>query len=115
MRICIICSVRQGTPQDVFDYVAQLENVGHVVHFPPRDNPQDDPTGYYICDAMRQAIADSEEVHVFYNSDSQGCHFDLGIAFGLHKTVKIMNPEIDTSSVKSYVKVFCYANDKGIS
>ena len=115
MKVCIICPVRGGTPQAVIDYVCKLENKGVVVHFPSRDNPQSCPTGYYICDAMRQAIIDCDEVHVFYSPDSQGCHFDLGMAFALHKKVRIMNPEVDTTPSKSYIKVFLYANNQGIS
>jgi hypothetical protein len=104
--VTIICPVRGGTPLEIFDYVLKLENEGCHVYFPPRDNPQEDPTGYYICDAMLKAIKRSNEVHVFYSPLSQGCHFDLGMAFALGKNVKVMNPEIDTTEAKSYIKVF---------
>ena len=113
--ICVICPVRNGVPNEVVEYVARLEDHGIEVHFPPRDNPQDDPTGYYICDTMRAAIVRADEVHVFYSPDSQGCHFDLGMCFALGKKVKILNHEIDTTPNKSYVKVFLYANSKSIS
>jgi nucleoside 2-deoxyribosyltransferase len=115
MKITIICPVRNGTPQEVIDYVAKLENEGHQVHFPPRDNPQSDPIGYDICNTMRNAIDWCDEVRVIYNPNSQGTHFDLGMAFALHKKVIIMNDPNDNTPGKSYIKVFRYAIDKGIS
>ena len=44
MKICVICPVRSGTPNEVIEYVSRLEANGAKVHFPPRDNPQNDPT-----------------------------------------------------------------------
>ena len=104
MKITIICSVRRGTPQDVYDYVARLESEGHSIYFPPRDTPQDDPTGLNICLRMKQAISTADEVHIFYSPDSQGIHFDLGMAFALGKNWKIVNNPIDGKE-KSYIKV----------
>lgn len=104
MTITIICSVRQGTPQIVYDYVAKLESEGHNVYFPPRDTPQDDPIGLDICLRMKQAISGADEVHIFYFPDSQGIHFDLGMAFALEKKWKLINIPLDGTK-KSYIKV----------
>lgn len=104
MRIIIICSVRNGTSQDVFDYVDKLEHEGHKVYLPPRDTPQDDPTGLNICLRMCQQIRLADEVHIFYNKDSQGVHFDLGCAFALGKKWKLINNPLDDEK-KSYIKV----------
>ncbi len=104
MRITIICSVRKGTPQTVYDYVAKLESEGHQVYLPPRDTPQDDPTGLNICLRMKQTISQCDEVHILYDSDSQGIHFDLGMAFAFGKKWKIVNDPIDGKE-KSYIKV----------
>ena len=104
MKIAIICPVRNGVPEEVADYVIKLEAKGNLVHFPPRDNPQEDDIGYYICFTMLEAIRKANEVHIWYSPDSQGVHFDLGIAFALHKKLKLINnpPDVDG---KSYIKV----------
>jgi len=104
MRITIICSVRAGTPEGVYDYATELEAQGHQVYLPPRDTPQDDPTGYTICLRMKQAISQADEVHIFYSPASQGTHFDLGMAFALGKRWKLVNNPPD-SEEKSYIKV----------
>lgn len=104
MRIIIICSVRNGTPQEIYNYVTGLEKSGHQVYFPPRDTPQNDPTGLDICLRMCNQIRLADEVHVFYSSDSQGVHFDLGCAFALGKKWKLVNNPEDTQT-KSYIKV----------
>lgn len=104
MKIYIICSVRSGTKQEVYDYVADMEAQGHSVYLPPRDTPQDDPIGLDICNRMLKAITNADEVHVFYYPDSQGVHFDLGCAFALRKKMKLINNPNDGES-KSYIKV----------
>jgi len=104
MKIAIICPIRHGVPKDVEDYVAKLEARGNLVHFPPRDNPQEDTIGYYICFTMLEAIRKADEIHIWYSPDSQGVHFDLGIAFALHKKLKLINNPPDNDG-KSYIKV----------
>ena len=104
MKIVIICSVRSGTPQDVYDYVSKLESEGHNVYLPPRDTPQDDPVGLNIFLRMCQQIRLADEVHIFYNKDSQGIHFDMGCAFALGKKWKLINNPLDDDR-KSYIKV----------
>ncbi len=104
MRIVIICSVRLGTPQEVYDYVEKMERVGHQVYLPPRDTPQDDSTGLNICLRMCQQIRLTDEIHIFYYPDSQGIHFDMGCAFALGKKWKLINDPPDDDK-KSYIKV----------
>jgi len=104
MRIIIICSVRKGTPQWVSDYAHNLEAGGHIVYFPPRDTPQDDPTGLNICLRMCQQIRLADEVHICYAPNSQGVHFDMGMAFALGKKWKLVNNPDDIEG-KSYIKV----------
>ncbi len=104
MKIVIICSVRDGTPSEVYDYVEGLERSGCQVYLPPRDTPQDDSTGLNICLRMCQQIRLADEVHIFYDKDSQGIHFDMGCAFALGKKWKLINNP-DDHSVKSYIKV----------
>ncbi len=104
MRITIICSVRSGTSKEVYDYVEKMEKAGHKVYLPPRDTPQDDPTGLEICLRMCQQIRLADEIHIFYNPDSQGIHFDMGCAFALGKKWKLINDPPDGNE-KSYIKV----------
>lgn len=104
MRVTIICSVRKGTPNWLSHYVWELEKDGHNVYFPPRDTPQEDSTGLNICLRMCQQIRLADEVHICYDSDSQGIHFDMGIAFALGKKWKLINDPTDDNN-KSYIKV----------
>lgn len=104
MKITMICSVRGGVDSGIEDYVRAQENRGNTVYFPPRDTPQNDPIGLDICQRMRVAIEQADEVHIWYNKDSQGSHFDLGMAFALRKKWKLVNNPED-SAEKSYLKV----------
>ena len=62
-------------------YVLRLESEGHQVHWPKRDTKQDgDPIGIRICRDNREAMFTSDEVHVWYDPDSRGSCFDLGMA-----------------------------------
>jgi len=91
-KIFIICTVRgalEGYKKKLRDYVKLLEIAGHKVHLPHRDTDQD-ARGYDICSQNAKAIAKSNEVHIFYNPDSKGTHFDMGIAFALGKKIVIV-------------------------
>jgi hypothetical protein len=105
MKIYIICPVRNGVPEGVAEYVAALESQGHVVHFPPRDAPQDDPTGNLICHVHREAMMESDRVDVFWDVNSKGSHFDLGMAYAFFKPIKIVVVYQPDTEGKSYVKV----------
>lgn len=91
-RAFIICPVRNITPEfqaSIEAHVAHLESLGWVVHYPPRDTAQAGVTEFSICNQNRNAINRADMVFVFWDGKSQGCLFDLGIAFGLHKPVKV--------------------------
>lgn len=105
MKIYIICPVRGGTPKDVEDYVIEQEKLGNVVYFPPRDAPQDDPTGWDICQTHLANMIDSNEVHVFWDVNSRGSHQDLGMAFALVKKLRLIKTYQPDTNGKSYVKV----------
>jgi hypothetical protein len=106
-NIYIICSVANGTPPEVEAYVAQLEAEGHHVHFPPRDVEQNDPTGGWdICNAHGAFMRIADRVDVFYDENSGGSKFDLGMAFILDKPMKLVavyNEKVDAP--KSYLKM----------
>jgi len=93
MRIYIICPVRnapEGWKSAIENYVKMLESQGHEVHFPPRDVNQDDRTGYNICEAHREAMEKADVVHIAYDGKSEGCLFDLGMAFALKKRICVI-------------------------
>jgi hypothetical protein len=105
--IFVICTVR-GAPDEykkkLEDYVEKLEQKGYFVHLPHRDTNQD-ATGYSICSQNRQAIELSDEVHVFYNGNSQGTHFDLGMAFALDKQIIVVENEEIPEKGKSFPRM----------
>jgi hypothetical protein len=108
MKIYLICPVRNAAPEvtkQMEAYVAGLEGQGHQVHFPPRDVNQGDPDGFEICRSHLAAMKECDEVHVYWDPNSKGSHFDLGMAFALGKLVDLayqFEPDIPG---KSYVKV----------
>jgi len=89
MKIFVICPVRSGNLyQEVKTHVEELEKQGHTVHWPCRDTNQDDPTGFNISLQNRKAISEADEIHVAWDGQSQGCLFDLGMAFAFKKRIR---------------------------
>lgn len=87
-KVYLICPVRFVTPveaEEIRRHVGNLEADGDtVVHFPPRDVDQsNDNGGVRICEEHRKAMFESDEVHVWWNEQSSGSHFDLGMAYML--------------------------------
>jgi len=87
----------------LLSYVSELESYGNIVHLPHRDTDQN-KKGLEICIQNKNAIIESDEVHVFYSSLSQGTHFDLGVSFALNKRIKIILNE-EYSEGKSFAKM----------
>ena len=95
MKIFIICTVRNATPEyktRLENYVKSLEEYGHTVHLPHRDTDQN-AKGYNICKQNAAAIFAADEVHILYSSTSQGTHFDMGVAFALNKKIVVIEAE----------------------
>ena len=114
MKDFIICTVRGASEEykkKLEDYVAKLEGEGHKVHLPHRDTKQD-AGGYDICMQNMIAISNADVVHVFYNPDSQGTHFDLGVAFALNKKLLIVE-NIELSAGKSFARMITEWQEKG--
>lgn len=106
MKVFIICSVRGASEEyrtKLETYVSKLENDGVKVHLPHRDTNQN-ARGFDICTQNANAIKEADEVHVFYNSTSQGTHFDMGVSFALGKTIVIAENE-KYGEGKSYPKM----------
>ena len=83
----LICPVRGVSPSVTEKLVADLEAEGWTVHWPHRDTDQNDSSGLRICHDNRKAIKSADVVHVVWDGNSQGCLFDLGMAFAMDKRV----------------------------
>lgn len=96
-KIFVICPVRQAdriTKVKLEEYTRILEEEGNCeVHLPHRDTNQKN-SSFGICSENLEAIKNADEVHVCYNSKSQGIHFDMGVAFALGKKVVIIQNEL---------------------
>ena len=86
-RAFLICPVRGHDKSETAAIVSKLERDGWQVHWPPRDTSQHDALGYRICEDNRRAIAEADRVFVIWDGKSQGCLFDLGMAFAMNKRV----------------------------
>jgi hypothetical protein len=87
----LICPVR-GVNSDVTrSYMEKLEDDGWEVHWPPRDTDQTDDTGWHICQDNGIAISHADRVFVVWDGKSQGCLFDLGMAFAYHKPITVLS------------------------
>ena len=105
-KIFIICSVRDASKEykdKLETYTEKLEKEGCVVHLPHRDTDQT-ASGLDICKQNACAIFNSDEVHIFYTKESQGTHFDMGVAFALNKKIVIIENEPLTEG-KSYQRM----------
>ena len=105
-RAFIICTVRGASDEykkKLEDYVKNLEDNGYEVHLPHRDTDQN-ARGYDICNQNARAIAMANEVHIFYNPDSQGTHFDMGVAFAYGRKI-IVAENIEYGEGKSYPRM----------
>lgn len=109
MNVFIICPVRNITDKEkdaLMRFVEELENQGNKVHWPPRDTNQNDPTGLRICKDNRDAIEKADYVYVWWNEESQGSLFDIGMAFALKKRVCLINSHLVIKTVnKSFNNV----------
>lgn len=83
-----ICPVRGASIENTMELVEGIESEGLLkVHWPPRDTNQEDPTGLRICTDNLAAIKEASIVYFMWDGKSQGCLFDLGMAFALGKKV----------------------------
>ena len=113
LNIFIICTVRKASEEyklNLERYVDRLERFGNFVHLPHRDTDQS-RTGIEICERNRLAILGADEVHIFYNSESQGTHFDMGVAFAYRKKIRIIENEIYAEG-KSFARMLTEWSDK---
>jgi len=119
--VFIICPVRNADAQTqhiLADYVQTLEEKGCQVHYPPRDTNQNDPIGNRICEENFKAILQADEIHVFYDKNSTGVHFDFGGVFmltqtlGYRKKIVFINKyEVVISKGKSFPRLLAFLED----
>lgn len=109
MKVFLICPVRNATDEQrasMENYIQSLEDNGIEVYYPARDTEQNDNIGFRICTDNRTAIKNSDEVHIFWDKNSQGSLFDLGMAFALEKPLKIVNiDEVEITPTKSFTNM----------
>ena len=101
--IYIICPVRRVTPESkkfMDAYVARLErNSQNRVHYPPRDVDQTQ-SGMEICVEHSEFMSIADEVHIYWDPESRGSIFDLGMAFARF----INNPGFEVVSINEVKK-----------
>lgn len=107
----MICSVRNATEEEkakVLNYVEVLEKAGHTVRCPFRDTNQDDETGMRIVEEHEGDIIWADEIHIIWNSNSQGSLWDaaqtrMAMHFMPEKKIVVGNVgEINVTDHKSY-------------
>src|SRR5208282_5452823 len=98
----LICPVRGIDPKTQQHIVDDLESNGYTVHWPPRDTNQNDGTGLNICLENKTAIINADIIHVLWDGKSQGCLFDLGMAFALNKPISIIEIPMEPVEGKSF-------------
>lgn len=104
--VFLICPVRDATTEQkeaMSAYITKLEKAGKKVYYPAHDTNQIDNVGFRICSDNRDAIISSKEIHIFWDKNSQGSLFDLGMAFALDKPLFIVNKDM---GIKTEAKSF---------
>ncbi len=96
-KIFLICPVRNATEEQrkwIENFTQEKYNNGYIIHAPHLHTRQMDLFGgYAICKQNAEAIATSEEIDIYYDQSSTGSVFDLGVAYALHKPLKVLNKE----------------------
>lgn len=93
--VYIICTVRNATDEyrkKLEEYTEKLEKDGYDVYLPHRDTDQS-LKQYDLCLMNFKALSKADEIHIFYNSNSTGTHFDLGMSFALNKKIIVVENE----------------------
>ncbi len=96
-KIFLICTVRNATDEQrkwIEEFVREKYNDGYTIHAPHIHTNQTDLFGgYAICKQNAEAVASSKEVDIYYDQSSTGSVFDLGVAYALHKPLRLLNKE----------------------
>ena len=96
-KIFLICPVRNATEEQrkwIEDFVKEKQSSDYIVHAPHLHTNQNDTLGgFNVCKENSLAVASSSEVDIYYDQTSTGSIFDLGVAYALHKPIKLLNEE----------------------
>jgi len=124
-RIYFICPVRNRTDEEkkLSDrYVRRLESQGYMVHYPPRDVEQNDPTGgYNIMYIHRSAMEWCTQIRAYWNPTSSGSVGDISMGFFARKPFKLANKRRIEEWLKSHPEIpkshthFAYVLDNLLS
>ena len=101
MKIALIGSTQYEPMFQV--EAAKLRHLGHVVRSPAFDDcPDLDELG--VCEHNREMVEWADEVHIIWDARSIGTIFDFGMAFALHKPVRIayMEPKTMAGVMRKY-------------
>jgi nucleoside 2-deoxyribosyltransferase len=102
----VICSVRGQSEEyrnKLEAFVKEKEAQGWQIHLPHRDTNQN-ARGYDICLQNAEAINLAHRIFIFYSPNSQGTHFDMGVAFALCKPIEIVET-VEYGGGKSYPRM----------
>lgn len=95
------------------EYAAKLEAEGYEVYWPARDNPYQkiDKNGIFICEHNREKMFWADEIHIWYDKNSTGSVFDIGMFFmfvrthSFKKFVIINGKDVASTPHKSFENV----------
>jgi nucleoside 2-deoxyribosyltransferase len=105
-RTFIISPVRNVEPlvhEAIVAHVSQLESEGYVVHLPKRDTKQD-AKEVEICTQNLNAIIASDVVYIWFDPNSIGSVFDIGVTVSHNKPLVILN-EVQRTEGKSFANM----------
>ncbi|HOZ54071.1 MAG TPA: hypothetical protein PKY25_01935 [Bacilli bacterium] len=96
-KVFLICPVRDATAtqvEEVGHYMDDINARGYKLYVPHIDTVQKDILGgYAICIQNARAIGESNIVHIYYDQNSKGSLFDLGIAYYMNKNIYVINED----------------------
>ncbi len=94
-KIFLVCPVRNATEEQrkwIENFVNEKYREGYIIHAPHLHTRQVDLFGgYAICIQNAEAVASSREIDIYYDQTSTGSVFDLGVAYALHKPLRLLN------------------------
>ncbi len=96
-QIFLISPVRNASAnqkEQIEAYKRICEENKYQIHTPHIDTVQTDMLGgYTICHQNAEEVAKSEAVHLYYDKNSMGSMFDLGVAYACNKPLILINEE----------------------
>jgi len=107
--VFLICPVRNASffqKNQINKYIEKMKADGKTVYYPATDTDQNDTTGFRICTDNKNAIINSKSVAIYWDENSTGSLFDLGIAFCAGKSIEVVNmDELVETEKKSFTNM----------